>query len=67
MEDKGETVFQYENVRACAGCEWKAHCTHARYRTVSRWEHEASLARMAAKVAAAPEKLAVRNTIIEHC
>ena len=67
MEDKGKTVFNYDHPKACAGCELKARCTNARYRTVSRWEHEASLERMAAAVAASPEKLAARKTLIEHC
>lgn len=67
MADKGKTVFNYDHPKACAGCSLKARCTQARYRTVSRWEHEASLERMAAKVAAAPEKLAARKTLIEHC
>jgi transposase len=67
MEDKGKTLFNYDNPKACAGCELKARCTHARYRTVSRWEHEASLERMAAHVVVAPEKLAARKTLIEHC
>ena len=67
MEDKGKIVFNYAHPPACAGCALKARCTNARYRTVSRWEHERSLERMAAKVAAAPEKLAARKTLIEHC
>jgi len=66
-EDKGRKLFNYDNPPACAGCALKARCTKARYRTVSRWEHEASLERMAAAVAASPEKLAARKTIIEHC
>jgi len=67
MEAKGRTVFNYDHPAACARCALKARCTHAAYRTVSRWEHEESLDRMAAKVAAAPEKLAARKTLIEHC
>lgn len=67
MVDKGRTLFNYDNVAACAGCTLKARCTKTSYRTVSRWEHEASLERMAAAVAAAPEKLARRKTLIEHC
>ncbi len=65
MEDKGKTMFNYDNPKACAGCELKARCTSAAYRTVSRWEHEASLERMAAAVAASPGKLAARKTLIE--
>jgi transposase len=67
MTDKGRKLFNYDHVSACAGCPLKARCTKASYRTVSRWEHEASLERMAAVVAAAPEKLAQRKTLIEHC
>jgi transposase len=67
MQDKGRTLFNYDNPKACAGCPLKTRCTNTRHRTVSRWEHEASLERMAAAVAAAPEKLARRKTLIEHC
>ena len=67
MEDKGRKLFNYDHPAACAGCALKARCTSAAYRTVSRWEHEARLERMAAAVAAAPEKLAARKTLIEHC
>lgn len=64
----GELVlFTYTNRSACARCPLKARCTESEYRTVSRWEHEASLERMYAQVAAAPHKLAMRKTLIEHC
>ena len=67
MPDKGRKLIHYHQVAACAACPRKARCTPAAFRTVSRWEHEASLERMAAAVAAAPEKLAARKTLIEHC
>jgi len=67
MEDKGRVLFNYDNPKACAECPLKARCTKAEYRTVSRWEHEESLERMAAAVAVAPAKLAARKTLIEHC
>jgi transposase len=66
-EDKGRVLFHYDNPKACGTCPLKARCTAAGHRTVSRWEHEASLERMAAAVAAAPEKLAARKPLIEHC
>ena len=66
-EDKGRVLFHYDNAQACANCPLKSRCTSAGHRTVSRWEHEERLERMAAKVKAAPEKLAARKTIIEHC
>jgi len=67
MEDKGRVLFNYDNPKACAACALKAHCTKAEYRTVSRWEHEQCLERAAAVAAAAPQKLARRKTLIEHC
>lgn len=67
MEDKGRVLFNYDNPKACASCPLKARCTEGAYRTVSRWEHEQSLERAAAAVAAAPQKLARRKTLIEHC
>jgi transposase len=67
MTDKGRKLYNYDHPGACAACPLKARCTNAAYRTVSRWEHEASLERMARAVAAAPEKLARRKTLIEHC
>lgn len=66
-EDKGRKIFNYDNPRACAVCALKARCTQAAYRTLSRWEHEASLERMAAAVTVAPQKLAARKRLIEHC
>jgi transposase len=67
MEDKGRKLFNYSNAKACALCRWRYRCTATTYRTISRWEHEPVLDRIAAKVAAAPEKLAARKTLIEHC
>ena len=67
MADKGRVLFNYTNEKACGHCPLKSRCTQASHRTVSRWEHEERLERMAAKVKAAPEKLAARKTIIEHC
>jgi transposase len=67
LEDKGRVLFTYDHPAACAGCPLKTRCTKAAHRTVSRWEHEPVLERMAAAVAAQPEKLAARKTLIEHC
>ena len=65
-EDKGRKLYNYDNPAACAGCALKIHCTQAAFRTLSRWEHEESLERMAAAVRAHPEKLAQRKSLIEH-
>jgi transposase len=67
MEDKGRILWTYDHPPACAKCPLKSRCTSGGHRTISRWEHEERLERMAAAVRAAPEKLARRKTIIEHC
>ena len=67
MTDQGKVMFNYDHPKACGPCPLKARCTRSRYRTLSRWEHETCLERMAQKVATAPGKLAARKTLIEHC
>jgi transposase len=67
LVDKGRNLHLYANPEACVGCPLKARCSHAPHRCLSRWEHEERLERLAAMVARAPEKLARRKTIIEHC
>jgi transposase len=67
MEVGSKVIFNYDNPAACADCPLKSRCTAAGCRTLSRWEHEASLERMAQQVAAHPEKLGARGSLIEHC
>jgi transposase len=67
MDKEGKVIFDYDNPGACAHCALKARCTAAAHRTVSRWEHETVLERMAQQVGADPAKLAARGAIIEHC
>jgi len=65
--DKGRRLFHYDHPAACVQCALKSRCTQSKYRTVGRWEHEECLERMAARMAAEPQKLAKRKTLIEHC
>lgn len=67
VEDRGKVLYSYTNESACRHCPIKSRCTASHFRTLSRWEHEAAVERMARQVAAAPEKLRRRKTIIEHC
>ena len=67
MNVEGAKIFNYDNPKACAGCALKAKCTRSAYRTLSRWKHEERLERMAREVAAAPQTLARRKSLIEHC
>jgi len=65
-EDKGKRVFNYTNSKACAQCPLKSKCTTSKFRTISRWEHEECIEHMLTRMAAHPEKLAARKTLIEH-
>jgi transposase len=65
-QDKGKRVFYYANSEACAKCPLKSQCTKSKFRTISRWEHEECIERMLTQMAARPEKLAARKTLIEH-
>ncbi len=65
--DQGRRLFHYDNPKACAECPLKNRCTQSEFRTVGRWEHEASIERMRSVVAAHPRKLQQRKSLIEHC
>jgi len=65
--EEGTLRFHYDNPQACAHCPIQSRCTASEFRTISRSEHEESLERLRAKVAANPEKLQRRKTLIEHC
>jgi transposase len=63
---RGHVTVQYSNPNACAACAIKARCTGGRYRRINRWENEAVLDRMAERLAARPDILAVRRETVEH-
>ncbi len=50
----------------CSGCALKPRCTQARYRTVSRHQHEDALERMTARVMADPSLMRQRRCSVEH-
>jgi len=62
----GELHFLYSNAKACRQCPLKAQCTPDSYRRIMRWEGEAALDRMHARVAAAPELIKRRKELVEH-
>lgn len=63
---RGTLRRYYYNQEACAGCALKAQCTSARYRRLSRLPNEAVVERQAARVAAKPQIVRERKTIVEH-
>jgi transposase len=50
----------------CAACPMKAQCTPGRERRIRRWEHEAIIDAMQARLDADPEKMSVRRQTVEH-
>jgi len=50
----------------CPQCDIKAKCTPSDYRRASRWEHEAILDAIQARLDTAPEIMAIRRQTVEH-
>lgn len=63
---RGEPHIAYANPEACRICPHKEQCTTAPYRRITRWEGEAIVEAMHARVAAHPEMIAQRKAIVEH-
>lgn len=63
---RGHANIQYSNPAACSDCAIKVNCTSSRWRRINRWENEAVLDRMAARLVARPDILAVRRETVEH-
>lgn len=64
--NRGILRHYYYKPTACATCHLKAQCTSADYRRLSRLPNEAVVERQAARVAAKPEIVRERKTIVEH-
>ena len=59
-------VVDYANPAACRGCRLRKRCIKGTYRRLRRFENESSLERMAERLAARPEVMALRKTSVEH-
>ncbi len=63
--EHGMTLHSYWS-SACQGCAIKAQCTTGKERRVKRWEHEAVLEVMQARLDHAPEMMRIRRQTVEH-
>jgi transposase len=63
---EGVHILGYRNFRACKVCPLKARCTDGDARTVTRYEKEEVLDRMAERLAARPDVLDDRRETVEH-
>jgi hypothetical protein len=64
-EEDGKAVRRYCTT-ACQGCALKGQCTTGKERRISRWEHEAVLEAVQARLDRNPDKMRVRRQPVEH-
>ena len=64
-EEKGLTLRKYWS-SACPRCPMQTKCTTARYRRITRWEHEDVLERMQMLLDARPQAAVVRKQTVEY-
>jgi transposase len=50
----------------CAGCPLKSQCTDGKERRIRRWEHEAVIDAMQARLDAKPDAMRIRRATVEH-
>ena len=63
--EKGKTIRRYWT-SACKTCTLKAQCTKGSERRISRWEHEAVLEKVQARLDHNPDAMRVRRSTAEH-
>ena len=64
-EEDGKTLHRYWS-SACQGCALKAQCTPGKERRIARWEHEAVLETVQARLDRNPDKMRIRRQTVEH-
>ncbi len=62
----GTYLVSYANRAACRGCGLRERCTKNTYRRITRFENEATMERMANRLAARPEVMDRRRESVEH-
>jgi transposase len=64
-EEDGKTLRRYWTT-ACQACALKSKCTTGKERRISRWEHEAVLEAVQARLDRSPDKMRLRRQTVEH-
>ena len=64
-QERGKNIKRYW-ASACTNCKIKSQCTNGKERRISRWEHEASLDAMEARLDHSPDMMKVRRCTVEH-
>lgn len=63
--EKGKTIRRYWTL-ACHNCAIKSQCTSGKERRISRWEHEAVLDEVQARLDREPERMRTRRETVKH-
>ena len=64
-EEKGQVIHKYWSSN-CPSCSMQSQCTTAKYRRVGRWEHEAVVEAVEARLEREPERMRTRRCTAEH-
>ena len=64
--DRRDDMDHYRNLTACLTCGLKSQCTADKVKRQKRWEHEAVLDRMQARLDRMPEAMIIRRQTVEH-
>ena len=64
--EKGMTLHRYWDRASCTGCRLKPQCTPSVERRITRWEQEALLDALQARMNLAPLAMRTRRRLVEH-
>mgnify|MGYP000179798319 FL=1 len=64
-QEDGKLIRRYWS-SACTSCSMKSQCTTGENRRISRWEHEAVLDVVEARINQEPERMTARRNTVEH-
>lgn len=64
--EKGMTLHRYWDRASCTGCSLKPQCTPSIERRVTRWEHEAVIDALQARMDLTPRAMRIRRSLVEH-
>lgn len=65
IQEKGQVLYRYR-CSVCQVCSMKSQCTTGKERRVTRWEHEAVVDRVQARIDQEPERMKARRETVEH-
>jgi len=64
-QEGGKMIRRYWS-SSCVRCSIKSQCTSGKERRISRWEHEAILDELEARMEREPDMMKVRRSTVEH-